>query len=204
MEAPTEILIATQNKGKVKEIRDLVKGLPVEFLSLEDVNDPPEIVEDGETFRENALKKARGTAQATGLVTLADDSGLCVDALDGRPGVLSARYAGENSSDRDKYLSILDEMTEVPEDRRSARFVCVIALVWPGGHEELFEGVCEGKITDKPHGSAGFGYDPIFYSEEIGATFGEIDRRKKNQVSHRARALNQFSTYLRALAEGGK
>jgi len=198
-ELPSKILIATGNQGKVNEIRDLVKDLPVEFISLADLDDFPEVVEDGLTFEENALKKARVTARTTGMVALADDSGLCVDALDGRPGVLSARYAGENSSDEAKYSSILDEMSDVPEDQRSARFVCVIALVYPNGEEKLFRGACDGVITREPFGSAGFGYDPIFHFEPAGRTFGEMSRESKNKVSHRGRALAKFSAFLRDL-----
>jgi XTP/dITP diphosphohydrolase len=170
------------------------------FLSLSEVPGIPEVVEDGETFEENALKKARVMAYSTGIVTLADDSGLCVDALDGRPGVHSARYAGDNASDEEKYLRVLEEMEGVPDSGRSARFVCALALVAPDGDEKLFRGVCEGRITREPRGSSGFGYDPIFYFEEAGCTFAEMDRESKNRVSHRGRALRQFADFLRKLA----
>jgi XTP/dITP diphosphohydrolase len=196
---PSRILIATGNQGKVDEIRDLVADLPVEFISFTDLADLPEIVEDGLTFEENALKKARVMAQATEMVAMADDSGLCVEALDGRPGVLSARYAGENSSDEAKYRRILDEMINVPEDQRSARFVCVIALVFPDGEEKLFRGECEGTITREPSGNSGFGYDPIFFFVPAGCTFAEMSRESKNKVSHRGRALAKFSAFLREL-----
>jgi XTP/dITP diphosphohydrolase len=198
---PDTILIATTNQGKVAEIRSLVKGLPTEFLSLADLPDIPEVIEDGTTFEENALKKAREIAQATGMVTLADDSGLCVDALNGRPGVHSARYAGENASDEDKYRRILKEMQDVSDSERSARFVCALALVAPNGEGIIFQGVCEGLITQEPRGSSGFGYDPIFYFEEAGCTFAEMDRQTKNQVSHRGHALRQFAEFLRRSAE---
>jgi XTP/dITP diphosphohydrolase len=197
---PDKILIATTNQGKVQEIRNLVKGLPALFLSLSEVPRIPEVVEDGATFEENALKKARVMAYSTGIVTLADDSGLCVDALDGRPGVHSARYAGDNASDEERYLRLLEEMADVPDPARSARFVCVLALVAPDGEEKLFRGVCEGRITRDPQGSSGFGYDPIFYFEEAGCTFAEMDRESKNRVSHRGRALRQFAEFLRKLA----
>src|SRR5512143_1187707 len=198
---PDKILLATTNQGKVQEIRNLVKGLPAWFLSLSEVAAIPEVVEDGTTFEENALKKARMMAYATGIVTLADDSGLCVDALDGRPGVHSARYAGDNASDEEKYLRVLEEMQGVPESERSARFVCALALVAPDGEEKLFRGVCEGRITRGPRGTSGFGYDPIFYFEEAGCTFAEMDRESKNRVSHRGRALRDFADFLRKLAE---
>ncbi len=200
---PDRILIATTNLGKVKEIRDLVKDLPVMFLALTDVGDVPDVVEDGDTFEENALKKARLIAEATGLATLADDSGLCIDALDGRPGVLSARYAGENATDEEKYLRVLEEMRNVPDDRRSARFVCALAIASPDGREKLFLGVCDGRITREPRGTGGFGYDPIFYYEEAGCTFAEIDRESKNRVSHRGRALRELAKYLEEVSMRG-
>jgi XTP/dITP diphosphohydrolase len=196
---PDKILIATTNQGKIEEIRSLVKGLPTEFLSPADLPDIPEVVEDGTTFEENAVKKARAIAEATGVVTLADDSGLCVDALNGRPGVHSARYAGENASDEDKYRRILKEMQGVPDSERSARFVCILALVTPDGEKVLFRGVCEGLIAREPSGSSGFGYDPIFYFEEAGCTFAQMDRESKNKVSHRGRALREFAEFLRKL-----
>ncbi len=194
---PTKILIATRNQGKVKEISELLKDLPVTFLSLSDVEDVPEVNEDGDTFEENALKKARSIASATGLVTLADDSGLCIDALDGRPGVHSARYAGNNASDEDKWCKILGEIHDVPDELRSARFVCVLALVDPARTEILFRGTCEGIITREPRGIGGFGYDPIFYFEGTGRTFSEMDLHSKNLVSHRGHALREFAAYLR-------
>jgi XTP/dITP diphosphohydrolase len=198
---PDKILIATTNQGKVEEIRNLVKGLPAVFLSLSEVPGVPEVVEDGLTFEENALKKARVIASSTGIVTLADDSGLCVDALDGRPGVHSARYAGESASDEEKYMRVLEEMEDVPDLRRSARFVCALALVAPNGEEALFRGICEGLITREPRGSSGFGYDPIFYFEEAGCTFAEMNQASKNRVSHRGRALREFAEFLRKIAE---
>jgi XTP/dITP diphosphohydrolase len=196
---PEKIILATGNRGKVKEIRDLVADLPISLLSLNDIPDPPEVLEDGATFEENALKKARETVRATGIPALADDSGLCVDALDGRPGVLSARYAGDDSSDESKYRLILQEMRGVPEGKRTARFVCVLALVYPDGEERIFRGVCEGRISREPRGRGGFGYDPIFLHEDSERTFAEIGRESKNRVSHRGRALALFAEYLRQL-----
>jgi XTP/dITP diphosphohydrolase len=198
---PTRILIATANQGKVREIWDLVRDLPIEFLSLADIENPPDVIEDQDTFEGNALKKARELAKATGMVSLADDSGLCVDALDGRPGVLSARYAGEGKTDEEKCLYLLAEMERVPDDQRTARFVCVIALVTPSGGENLFFGTCEGRITRELHGTAGFGYDPIFFYEPANCTFAEMDRQAKNEVSHRGRALREVAGFLGQLAE---
>lgn len=199
---PAKILIATGNQGKVKEIRDLVEGFPVEFLSLADTGPVPEVEEDGMTFEENALKKARTLARFTGMATLADDSGLCVDALEGRPGVLSARYGGENASDPEKCALILEEMRSVPDGERGARFVCVIALVDPSKDERLFRGVCEGRITREPMGTEGFGYDPIFFYPEAGCTFAEMARQEKNRVSHRGRALKLLADYFAGLSSG--
>ena len=197
---PDKILIATTNQGKVQEIRNLVKGLPALFLSLSEVPDIPEVLEDGATFEENALKKAREMAYSTGIVTLADDSGLCVDALDGRPGYIPRDTRATDASDEEKYLRVLEEMQDVPDPERSARFVCAVALVAPDGEEKLFRGVCEGRITREPRGSSGFGYDPIFYFEEAGCTFAQMDQESKNRVSHRGRALRQFAEFLRKLA----
>jgi XTP/dITP diphosphohydrolase len=197
MASDTQILIATRNKGKVKEIRDLVEDLPVQFRSMADFPDIPDVEEDGLTFEENALKKARTLSRETGLITLADDSGLCVDALDGRPGVLSARYGGQDSSDEEKCRRMLQEIDGVPDELRTARFVCVMALVDTKGMERTFEGVCEGKIIHELRGSEGFGYDPIFLYEEAGRTFAEMDRAAKNRVSHRGKALKQVADFLR-------
>jgi XTP/dITP diphosphohydrolase len=196
---PPHILIATRNRGKVQEIQDMVKGLPVVFLSLDDVPDAPDVEEDAQTFEGNALKKARTMANIFGLPTLADDSGLCVDALGGRPGVLSARYGGQDASDEQKCLRILDEMADVPEGRRTARFVCVLALATKEGAEKVFTGVCEGRIINELRGSAGFGYDPIFFYDPASATFAEMSLDAKNRVSHRGKALLAFSAYMDTL-----
>jgi XTP/dITP diphosphohydrolase len=193
-----KILVATRNKGKIREIEDLLKDVSVEWVSMDDFPDIPDVEEDGETFEENALKKARTLAEETGLVTIADDSGLVVDALNGRPSVWSARYAGENASDQDKYLKILAEMREIPDPERTARFVCVIALKSPKGYERIFSGKCEGIITHEPHGSGGFGYDPIFFFPPLNRAFGELDRETKNTVSHRANALEKLIEHIRS------
>jgi XTP/dITP diphosphohydrolase len=194
---PTQMIIATMNQGKLKEVKEALVGLPIQLLSLRDYPLIPEIVEDGLTFTENALKKARAVCQATGLTTLADDSGLCVDALEGRPGVFSARYAGQGASDEENYRKVLQEMKDVPDAMRSAHFVCVLALVEPDGQERIFEGSCQGRITKEPIGNQGFGYDPIFFFEPMGVTFAEIDSAAKSIVSHRGKALRQFAAYIR-------
>ena len=197
---PYKILIATRNIGKVREIRALLQGLQTALLTLEDFSEAPEVLEDGATFEENALKKARVMARATGVTVLAEDSGLCVDALDGRPGVHSARYAGEGATDADKCIRILEELTRVPDSRRTARFVCVLAIVSPDGDERIFRGVCDGRITHELRGTFGFGYDPIFYHEESGCTFAEMDQERKNQVSHRGKALREFAAFAQSRA----
>ncbi len=194
--APAKILVATRNNGKINEIRAILQNISIELLSLNSFPELPDVVEDGETFEENALKKARVMALATGIAALADDSGLCVDALNGRPGVLSARYAGEGASDEEKCARILEEMKDVPDVSRTARFICVLALIAPNGYEKLFKGACEGKIIREMRGSGGFGYDPIFYYPGSGLTFAEMDREAKNRVSHRGRALREFRNYL--------
>lgn len=198
---PPTIVIATRNSGKIREIKDLVADLPVRFRSLDEAPAAPDVVEDGATFEENALKKARETSSATELPVIADDSGLCVDALGGRPGVHSARYAGEGASDEDKCASLLEELKNTPDRDRGARFVSVLALVYPEGTERVFIGECPGRITHEPRGSEGFGYDPIFLYEQTGLTFAEMSREDKNRVSHRGAALRAFADYLHSLTE---
>lgn len=198
--APDKILVATRNIGKIKEISAILQGISIELLSLNSFPELPDVLEDGETFEENALKKARVMALATGIGALADDSGLCVDALNGRPGVLSARYGGEGASDEEKCARILEEMKDVPDSLRMARFICFLALVAPNGGEKLFKGVCEGKIIREMRGARGFGYDPIFYHPGSGLTFAEMDSEAKNRVSHRGRALREFRNYLKELS----
>ena len=197
---PDKLLIATKNKGKIEEIRALLRDIPILLLPLSSFPDLPDVLEDGATFRENALKKARIIAHSSGIVTIADDSGLCIDALDGRPGVLSARYGGERATDSEKCALILEEMDQVPEHLRTARFVCIIALITPQGEEKVFEGTCEGRIIREMRGRAGFGYDPIFYHPDSGHTFAEMDSEKKNRVSHRGRALHELRDYFKELS----
>lgn len=192
-----KLVIATENQGKIREIKLLLKSIAIEVLSLKDLDFQGNIVEDGITFEQNALKKARTISQSCGMMTLADDSGLCIDALGGRPGVLSARYGGANKSDFDKCMLILEEMKSVPAGERAAQFVCAVALVYPDGIEMVFVGKCEGRITFEPAGSNGFGYDPIFFYPEAGVTFAEMELKEKNKVSHRAKALEQFADYFK-------
>lgn len=191
-----KLLIATRNRGKKREYARLLQGLEVELIALDDLGVTKTIKEDGASYTENALLKARGYAAATGLLTLADDSGLEVDALDGAPGVLTARYAGEGATDEHRYLLLLEQLKDVPHEHRTARFRCVIALAWPDGRVEITEGVCEGRITREPRGEHGFGYDPVFYVPEYGCTMAELSPEIKNRISHRARAAAAASEIL--------
>ena len=195
------IVVATRNQGKLVEIRALLADLDgARVLAIDEVGVPvPEVEEDGATFRDNALKKARVVAQATGMIALADDSGLEVDALDGLPGVRSARYAGERASDGANNAKLLSALAEVPRGQRGARFRTVVALVDPaGGEPETAEGTCEGAILEAPRGDGGFGYDPLFWCPELGSTFAEATREAKSSVSHRGRALRALAPALRA------
>ncbi|MBI4704211.1 MAG: RdgB/HAM1 family non-canonical purine NTP pyrophosphatase [Deltaproteobacteria bacterium] len=186
------LVAATANRGKLAEIRLLLGKLPVQVLSTrEALGRPLAVVEDGASFEENALKKARAVAEATGLVTLADDSGLEVDALGGRPGVRSARFAGERATDAENNRALLDCLQDVEDGERGARFRCVIALVdpWHPGEEILVGGRCDGRIARKPSGTGGFGYDPLFIVDGLGRTLAELGEQEKNRTSHRGRAL---------------
>ena len=184
------IVLATNNANKVKEFKELLKDTPVEIKYLKDYGPLPEAIEDGETFDDNAYKKAFHYARVLGLPCLADDSGLAVDALDGRPGVHSARYAGEKATDQENCDKLLTEM-EGKKDRK-AHFVCVLSLATPGGPALTWEGRCDGEITTERRGESGFGYDPVFFSPELGKTFAEASMEEKSGVSHRGRALAEF------------
>jgi len=186
-----KLLVATSNRGKLAELRRMLADLPVEVLGLRDVfEQPPEIVEDNATFEENALHKAKVVAEASGLLTLADDSGLEVDALSGRPGVHSARFAGPAATDAENNRALLEALAAC-EPPFPARFRCVLALVDPAEMDApvLTSGVCEGRITTEPRGLEGFGYDPLFVVEGLDRTMAELPPETKNQLSHRARAL---------------
>jgi len=194
-----KILVATHNPGKLKELKVLLDGLPAELVLLDDIGIHDEIEETGATFEANARLKASGYAARSRLLTLADDSGLEVDALGGEPGVYSARYGGPGKNDDDRNQLVLEKMREVPEGQRAARFRCVIAVADPG--KELFtaEGAVEGAIAYQPRGSNGFGYDPIFWMAEYGATLGQLGPEIKNQVSHRSRAVRAARPRLEML-----
>jgi len=190
-----QILAATRNRGKLREIRQILSDTGWEVLSLDDFPSYPEAIEDGATFLENALIKAREGFRRTNTLTLSDDSGLEVDYLDGRPGVYSARYAGVNAVSDDNIRLLLSELSDVSVERRTARFRCVMALVGQDS-ERWWEGVSEGVIINEKRGRSGFGYDPIFLSPELGQTFAEASSSDKNLVSHRGRALAALANIL--------
>ena len=193
------LLFATTNAGKLRELRGLV-GDAVEVLALSDLPPVPEPVENGATFEENAELKARAYAEASGLPALADDSGLCVDALGGRPGVHSARYA--EGDDKARYQKLLAELSGVPDEKRTAAFMCALCLVQPGGGRAIIEvGRCEGRIGHEPRGSHGFGYDPIFVLPG-GRALAELTSEEKAAISHRGRAFQKMLPHLQAMAGG--
>jgi len=190
------LILATENEHKVREIRDLLAGLDVEVTHLGELEDAPELTETGDTFAANAREKSLACAQATGELSLADDSGLMVDALGGEPGVRSARYAGEDASQQDLIDKLLRELDGVALCDRQARFVCVLSLCAPEGEVGRWEGRVEGVITLQPSGGGGFGYDPVFLYPPAEKTFAEMDADAKNAVSHRGRALEKFRADL--------
>jgi XTP/dITP diphosphohydrolase len=191
------LLIATSNRGKLKEFNEILSTLPIRLLNLTDFPDIASVSEDGKTFVENALLKASGYARQAGIITLADDSGLEVDAMGGAPGIYSARYAGENAPDLERNNKLLTALAGLRDDERTARFVCALALV-DGSGAALFAttGICEGRITTFPRGGRGFGYDPLFVPSGYVQTFGELDESVKDRISHRGKALKSMSQYI--------
>ena len=196
--ADRELVIATRNPGKVREIQQILSGLGVRWRSLEDFGEIAEPDETGTTFGENARIKALYYAERTSCLVLADDSGLEVDAMGGRPGIESARFAGEHKSDADNNARLIRELRDVPEAQRSARFRCVVALAEPGLVLIDAEGSIEGRIVEKPRGTNGFGYDPHFFIPECGATTAELSPDQKSRISHRGRALRALVERLKA------
>lgn len=192
------LVLATANPDKAREMASLLAGLGLTLLSRADFGPLPDVEETADTFAGNAVLKAQALSQATGHMALADDSGLCVDALGGAPGVYSSRYAGRGCSYRENNDKLLDALWDVPDEKRTARFVCVVAIAAPETAPVTFEGACEGRITREPLGTEGFGYDPLFLVPETGLTFAQMDPDTKDHVSHRARAFARARDWLRA------
>jgi XTP/dITP diphosphohydrolase len=195
-----KLLLATNNAGKVKEYRSLLQGIPFEMVTPGEIGITMDVAETGATYRENARLKACSLAAQSGLLTLADDSGIEVDALNGEPGVVSARYAGENASNAERVDHLLSELKDVPKEKRTARFYCLIAIAQPNGTVQFCDGECKGTIAFKPSGERGFGYDPIFYLPEWGKTMAELPVEVKNQISHRGTAAQKAKLLLQKMA----
>ena len=195
-----KLLLATNNTGKVKEFRSLLQGIPFELVTPKEIGIVMDVDETGATYRENARLKACDLAAQSGLLTLADDSGIEVDALHGAPGIMSARYAGENASDAERVNFLLSKLKDVPLEKRTARFYCVIAIAKPDGTVQFCDGECKGTITVKPAGVTGFGYDPVFYLPEFGKAMAELTAEIKNQISHRAKAAQKAKMLLLKMA----
>lgn len=193
-----KLVVGTNNAGKIKELNELLAGLPVELFGLNGFENIADVEETGATFAENAELKAKSYARQTGLLSLSDDSGLEVEALGGAPGVFSARYAGENATDEDRIVKLLDELAATGDEARRARFVCVMAVA--DAHGEIrfrAEGICEGKLALVSRGANGFGYDPIFIPDGFEQTFGELSSTVKAEISHRARAITKIIRFFR-------
>jgi XTP/dITP diphosphohydrolase len=194
-----ELLVATGNRGKFMEIKELLQDTVAKLYTLEDFPEIPPVEEDGATFAENAVKKAQNAAQATGKPVIADDSGLEVGALGGRPGVYSARFAGEGAGDAENNAKLLREMADIPDGEGAAAFHCVVALCFPDGSCRTFSGELKGIILKEPKGAGGFGYDPLFLVPEYGRTLAELPMKVKNVISHRGKALVGLKEHLRSL-----
>lgn len=191
------VIIASGNQGKLKEFKELMKDLAVEVKSLKDFPEIGDIEENGTTFAENAYIKAKAVYEVTGCLSIADDSGLEVDALAGAPGIYSARYAGENKDDKANNEKLLKEMDAVPNEKRGAQFHCAIVAIDKEGHRYDAEGIVRGEILRVPQGENGFGYDPLFYIEEFGRTTAELSMDEKNEISHRGKAVRQIVDILK-------
>jgi len=194
---PDKLLLATNNQGKARELKILLRELPLALVLPGELGITAEVVETGSSLEENARLKATVLARESRLLALADDSGLEVDFLGGEPGPLSARYAGEGASDKERVEFLLAKLKGVPRQKRTARFCCVIAIATPEGEVELCSGECQGLITFGPKGERGFGYDPVFYFPELGKTMAELPLEVKNKVSHRGAAAREAAKYLR-------
>ena len=200
-----KLILATSNKDKAREIAEILSDTPFVVTTMKEEGYDPDIVEDGKTFEENALIKARTVhALAEGAYVMADDSGLCIDALDGAPGIYSARFCGENSTYPEKFAKIFEMLKDVPEEKRTAKFVCSIAVVRPDGSEFTVRGEICGVLHEKPMGDGGFGYDPLFWFDPFGKTFAEMSAEEKNAVSHRGKAVELLGRELCARIKNKK
>ena len=192
-----KVVLASKNPHKLVEIQEILANYDMELVLQSDLGVDIDVEETGKSFEENSFLKANAVVKATGLPALADDSGLCVDALGGEPGIYSARYGGATCvSDRDRLNHLLENLRGIRSEERTARFVCVMTLIYPDGRTLVAEGSCEGYIASEPHGSAGFGYDPVFYIPREGRTFAELGENIKNKISHRANALKRLCALL--------
>ena len=198
---PAKLLVATNNRGKLREYAELLKGIRLELTTLKEQGITEEVEESGSSLKQNAIHKATAYAKLSGLTTMADDSGLEVDALGGEPGPLSRRYAGDNASDKERNDYLLAKLRNVPREKRTARFRCVIALVTPDAKVKTCEGVCEGIIAFRSKGEGGFGYDPIFYLPELDKHMAELSLSEKNKISHRAKSALKVRRILERLAK---
>ena len=193
----SKIIFATGNMGKIREVREILSDLGMEVVSMKEAGIHAEITEDGKSYEENALIKAREIAKYTNAIIMADDSGLEIDYLNGEPGIYSARYLGEDTSYSVKNKNLMDRLEGVPDEKRTARFVCAIAAVMPDGRELTTRGIIEGRIGYEEAGENGFGYDPIFYVPEFGRTTAQLSPEEKNAISHRGKALRKMKELLR-------
>ena len=190
------IIFATGNEGKLREIRKILQGMPYFVVSMREAGIQADIEENGTTFAENALIKARTVSRLSGEIAMADDSGLVIDYLNGEPGIYSSRYMGEDTSYDIKNQNLIDRLDGVPDEKRTARFVCAAACVWPDGREEVITDTMEGRIGYEAAGQNGFGYDPIFFLPERGCTSAQISEEEKNEISHRGKALRRMRALL--------
>ena len=196
-----EVIIATKNPGKAREFEHIFASRGIEVRTLLDFPEIPDVDETGTTFEENAILKAEAVSQELGKMVIGDDSGLMVDALEGRPGIYSARYAGEPKNDQNNTNKVLSELKGLPDEKRSARFYCALAVAVPGQETITVSGTCEGRILEEQRGTNGFGYDPVFYVPEKGLAMAELSSEEKNKISHRANALKKLDVVLDSILE---
>lgn len=199
-----EVIIATKNPGKAKEFEHIFSSRGITVRTLLDYPEIPDVEETGTTFEENATLKAEAVSKALGIMVIGDDSGLIVDALEGRPGIYSARYAGEPKNDQNNTDKVLSELVDIPEEKRTARFYCALAVAVPGQETKTVSGTCEGRILEERRGTNGFGYDPVFYVPEKSLAMAELSSEEKNKISHRANALKKLDVVLDSILESAE